>query len=305
MSGVPIKEITSLLRVTIQNWERDRVPRLGAALAYYVALSLAPTVVITIAVAGWAFGAKAAEGRLVSQIQGLVGQEATKAIQAMIEGAHDPSRGVVGTLLALVTFFFGATAVVSELTDALNTIWKVPDDMLSSTGQSIFKLVKERLLAFALVLGAGLFLLASVILNVWISVAGKYLRSVAVPPQVLVQAIDWAVSLVVITALLAFIFRVLPQVPLEWADVIPGAVLTSLLFTAGKFLLGVYLAQAGFTDTYGAAGSLVILLVWIYYSAQVVYLGAEFTRVYTLRFGSMVAAGCRRPAPNAEGHSRP
>jgi membrane protein len=262
---------------------------MGAALAYYIALSLAPTVLILLAIAGLAFGAQATEGRLVSQIQGFVGYEGAKAIQTIIEGARHSSRGIAATLLGLVTVFFAASAVVSELRDAMNTIWRVPEDTTSSTVRSIFNLVKERVLSFALVLAAGVFLMVSLIVNAWIFAAGKYLNSGAAPPQALVQATDGVVSFVVITVLIAFIFKALPRVPLHWGDVIIGAVVTSVLFAAGKLLLGVYLGKAGFTDTYGAAGSLVIVLVWVYYSAQVVFLGAEFTRAYTFRFGSMYA----------------
>ena len=222
----------------------------------------------------------------------------------MIQGAHRPSSGIVATLLGLVTLFFGATAVVTELRDTLNTIWRVPEDTASSRTRSLFNLVKERLISFALVLGPGLFLLTSLIVNTWLSAAGKYLSSVA-PPRVLIQTADWVVSFALITALFAFVFKVLPDVRLEWRDVSAGAVLTSLLFTAGQFLLGVYLGKAGFADSYGAAGSLVVLLVWVYYLAQVVYLGAEFTRAYALRFGSMFAATLDPSRPYAESYSRP
>jgi membrane protein len=290
MNRIPLKEIAPLLRFTVRNWQKDRAPRLGAALAYYMALSLAPTVVIILAVTGIAFGAKAAQGRLVWQIQGLVGHEGAKVIQSMIEGAHRSSSGIVATLLGLVTLFFGATAVVTELKDALNTIWRVPEDTATSRARSIFNLAKQRLLSFALMLGGGLFLLTSLIVNTWISAAGKYLSSIATPPRALIQTADWMVSFGLITALFAFIFKVLPDVRLTWGDVSAGAVLTSILFTAGKVLLGVYLGKAGFADSYGAAGSLVVLLVWVYYSAQVVFLGAEFTRAYALCFGSMFAA---------------
>ena len=286
MNHIPFKEIALLSKVAFQNWKNDKAPRMGAALAYYIALSLAPTVLILLAIAGLAFGAQAAEGRLVSQIQGFVGYEGAKAIQTMIEGARQ-SRGIAATVLGLVTVFFAASAVVSELRDAMNTIWRVPEDTTSSTVRSIFNLVKERLLSFALVLASGLFLVASLIVNAWIFAAGKYLNSGVAPPEALVQTTDWVVSFVVITVLFAFIFKVLPRVPLRWGDVTIGAVATSLLFTAGKVLLGVYLGKAGFADTYGAAGSLVIVLVWVYYSAQVLFLGAEFTRAYACRFGSM------------------
>jgi len=283
MSHIRLKEIAPLIRVTVQSWQKDRAPRLGAALAYYMALSLAPTLVILLAISSFAFGATGAESRLVSQIRGLVGGEGAKVIQSMIKGAHRSSSGIAATVLGLITLFFGATAVVGELRDALNTIWKVPEDTMCSRGRSVWNLVKERLLSFALVLGAGLFLLASLIVSAWRTAAGQYLNSVAAPPQALIRTADWLVSFVVITLLFAFIFKALPNVSLKWGDVIIGAVLTSLLFTAGKSLLGVYLGRASFTDTYGAASSLVILLVWIYYSAQVFYLGAEFTRAYACR----------------------
>ena len=260
---------------------------MGAALAYYIALSLAPTVLIVLAIVGFAFGAQAAEGRLVSQVQGLVGYEGAKPIQTMIEGARQSSRGLAATVLGLVTVFFASSAVVSELRDAMNTIWRVPEETASSTARSIFNLVKERLLSFVLVLASGLFLVVSLIVNAGIFAAGKYLNAGEALPVTLVQATEWVVSFVVITVLFAFIFKVLPRVPLHWGDVTLGAMVTSLLFAAGKILLGVYLGKAGFADTYGAAGSLVIVLVWVYYSAQVLFLGAEFTRAYACRFGSL------------------
>lgn len=286
MNRFPLKEIARLIPAAVRNWQNDKAPRLGAALAYYMALSLAPTIVIMLAMAGWAFGAKAATGRLVWQIQSLMGPQGALLVQTLIDGAHQPSHGIAATLLGLVTLFFGATAVVSELKDALNTIWRVPEESFATTGQTIFKLIEDRFLSFLLVLGAGFYLLVSVAFSAWISLAGRYIGPLTAPP-VLIRAVDWGVSFAVTTALLAFIYKVLPQVRLKWLDVISGAALTSLLFTTGKYLLGVYLAKAGFADTYGAAGSLVILLVWIYYTAQLLYLGAEFTRVYALRFGSL------------------
>jgi membrane protein len=225
----------------------------------------------------------------VFQIEGFVGYEGAQAIQTMIEGAHKSSSGVTATVLGLAAVFFASSAVVSELRDAMNTIWKIPEDTTSSAVRSIFNLAKDRLVSFALVLASGLFLVASLIVNAWIFETGKYLNSGAAPSKTLVQTADWVVSFVVITALIAFMFRFLPQAPLRWGDITLGAVVTALLFTAGKVLLGVYLGKADFTDTYGAAGSLVIVLVWVYYSAQVLYLGAEFTRVYACRFGSMRA----------------
>ena len=286
MTAIPLKEIAPLIRLTIRNWIDDKVPRLGAALAFYIALSLAPTLVILLAIAGLVFSAKASENRLILEVQGLVGQEGAKVIQAMIEGVHRPRSGIAAILLGLVPLFIGASAAVTELKDALNTIWRVPDDKTSSTARSVFNIVKARFLSFAVVLGAGLFLLTSLTVNAGISAAGPYFKPLTLP-RAFVQTVDWVIFFVVITVLFAFIFKVLPSVSLEWGDVIIGAVLTSFLFTAGKFLLGVYLGRAGFVDTYGAAGSLVILLVWVYYSAQVLFFGAEFTRAYTSRWGSV------------------
>ena len=224
MIRIPIKELVPIVKLTLWNWQQDRAPRMGAALAYYMALSLAPMVVIILAVTGLAFGAKAAQGRLVGQIQGLVGKEGAVVIQSMIEGAHRSSSGIVATVFGLATLFFGGTAMVSELRDALNTIWRVPEDTVSSRTRSFFNLVKERLLSFALVLGAGVFLLLSLIVNTWVSAAGTYLRWLVAPPLRLIQTVDWVISFVLITALFAFIFKAFPSVRLEWSDVAAGAV---------------------------------------------------------------------------------
>jgi membrane protein len=295
MNHIPFKQIGPLIRETFQNWVSDRAPRMGAALAYYIALSLAPTVLILLAVASFAFGAQAAEGRLVFQIQGLVGDEGARALQATIEGARRSSRGTAATLFGLVTVFFASSAVVSELRDAMNTIWHIPEDTASSAVRGIFNLVKDRLLSFALVLASGLFLIVSLIVNTWVFAAGKYLNSGVAPSEAVIQSTDWVVSFVVLTMLFALIFKALPRVPLKWSDVTLGAVATSVLFAAGKFLLGVYLGKAGFATTYGAAGSLILVLVWVYYSAQVLFLGAEFTRAYACRYGSRSAPKSNHP----------
>ena len=286
--AISLPHIVSLMGVTARNWHDDRAPRLGAALSYYVILSLAPAVVIILAVSGWAFGAKAAQGRLVWQIQSLVGSEGAKVIRTMIDGTHPQSTGLVATVLGLVTLFFGATAAVNELRDALNTIWRVPSDSSCSRAQGLLNLVIERLVSLALVLGAGLFVVASLIVTTWTSSMSRYLH--LAPSHAVVETVAWLISFAIITVLFAFIFKFLPGVALEWGDVVIGAVLTSLLFTAGKAVLGAYLVKAGFAGSYGAAGSLVILLVWVYYSAQVFFLGAEFTKAFACRFGSIFMA---------------
>ena len=286
MASIPLRQVGPLLRATVEYWYNDRAPRMGAALAYYMALSLAPTLVIMLAIAGFAFNAKTAQGGLIWQIQHVVGIEAAKLIQIIVEGAHRSGHGVAATVLGLFTLFFGATAAVNELRDDLNSVWQVPDDPTWSHARSAYNIIRDRLLSLAIVLCAGLYLLASLILNLWLSALYKYLNPAGVPPRVFSQSTGWLVSLLALTVLFALIFKLMPNVSLEWGDVAIGAVCTSLMFMAGKSLLGLYLGGAGFTDTYGAAGSLVILLVWVYYSAQVFFLGAEFTRAYTNRFGS-------------------
>jgi membrane protein len=245
-----------------------------------------------LAVVVWAFGTTVAESRVVQQIQDMVGQQGAKVIQKVMQEAHlpslgRPSHGLTAVLLGLVTLFFGAAAVISELRDALNTIWKVPDAPACGAGRTVLNAVKERLVSFALILGTGLFLLVTLSANVLLSIPAGYLRSVAAPSPGVVRYVDFVVSFIAVMALFAFIFKILPNVTLEWADVIAGAVLSSLLFTGGKLLLNLYLTKVGFSDTYGAAGSLVVLLVWIYYSAQMLYVGAEFAHVYASRYGSI------------------
>jgi membrane protein len=290
VGSIPLREVGPLLRVTVEYWYRDRAPRLGAALAYYMALSLAPSLVIMLFIAGFAFSAKIAQGGLIWQIQRMVGPEGAKLIQTIMQGAHRSGHGLPATALGLFTLFFGSTAAVNELRDDLNLVWQVPDDQSCSHARNAFNVVRDRLLSLAIVLGAGLYLLASLVLNLWVTTAARFLNPTANPHRFVTHGGEFLVSFVAISILFAGIFKWMPKVSLEWGEVIIGAVFTAVLFTAGKSLLGLYLGGAGFLDTYGAAGSLVILLVWVYYSAQVLFFGAEFTRAYTNRFGSKAAA---------------
>jgi membrane protein len=281
------RDAAFLIQVAFQNWQDDKAPRMGAALAYYIALSLAPTVLFLLAITVWAFGDYGAGGRFMKQIQGLVGDAGATAIRGMIENARRSSRGIPATVLGLITVFFAASTAMGELTDALNTIWRVPVDTTISTLRSAVIDLKSRLISFALVLAAGFFLVMSLSLNIRVFAGVRYLNAAIALPGVLIELTGWGVSFLLTTAFFAFIFKVLPHVPLRWSDVAAGAVGTATLFVAGKVFLGLYLANAAIGSTYGAAGSLVVVLVWVYYSAQVLYLGAEFTRAYTYRFGSL------------------
>jgi len=289
MNRVPFRfaEVIPLVRVASRNWQHHKAPRMGAALAYYIALALAPMVVILLAVASWVLGRPAAAIRFVPHIQSLLGYEGAQAIQTMIEGSRQPSRGMAAALLALITVFFAASAVVGELKDSMDTIWKVPADTPLSPIRHISRWAKERVTSSLLVFACGVFLVVSLLVNAEIFAVGRYLNSGVSLPSALVRTTDWVFSFIVITVLFAFIFKVLPRVRLRWSDVAFGAVGTAFLFVAGKAVLGIYIGRADFTDTYGAAGSLIVMLVWVYYSAQVLFLGAEFTRVYAHRFGSI------------------
>jgi membrane protein len=299
-SYLRVKELLGMFKETVSEWVNDKAPRLGASLAFYTLLSLAPLLVVIVAVAALVYGQEAARGQLVWQIQGLVGTDGAKAIQGLVQGAYKPGTGVIATLLGFLTLAFGASSVVVELRDALNTIWHVPLDRGGTGLSSIFRLAKERFYSFAMILGIGFLLLVSLVLNAWIAAMGKFFTSALPTPESLLHMATFLISFLVITFLFAAIYKMLPGVSLKWSDVAVGASVTSLLFTIGKQLIGLYLGKTSFGSTYGAAGSLVIVLVWVYYSAQLFFLGAEFTKVYTKTFGSQFASQFERvpPKPN-------
>lgn len=279
------RDLSSLVSTAIDNWFEHKVPRLGASLAFYTLLSLAPLLIIVIAIAGAVFGKDAAEGQLVWQIRDLIGKDGAETVQALLRGAHKPAAGTLATTLGLLTLFYGAGTVIAELRDALNTIWCVPPKKTSGF-RSILTMARDRTIAFTVVLGIGFLLLVSLTINAALSAIGdRFSSSLAMPPWVF-QAIDFMITYFVIAVLFAVMYKWLPNLALEWRDVILGALLTSFLFGLGKWAIGIYLGTAGVASTYGAAGSLVVVLVWVYYSAQIFFLGAEFTRAYAQLYGS-------------------
>ncbi len=281
-----VSEFTALAKDTIVKCNQDRVPRLGASLAFYTVLSLAPMVVVVLAVAGAVFGRQAAQGQLAWQIQDLVGARGAMAIQGIIDDARRPDAGVTATIIGLITLFLGAGAVVNELRDALNTIWDVPSNDHVSGWRSALYDVRDRIFSFAMVIGVGFFLLVSLAVNAFAAAAGSYLNSLLSAPPAMLQFMDSLLSFAVTAILFAVLYKLLPNVLLKWSDVAAGAVVTSVLFVLGKFLIGLYLSRTSVANAYGAAGSLVVVLLWVYYSAQVFFVGAEFTYVYTHRHGS-------------------
>jgi membrane protein len=272
----------TVLKKALAGWWNDNVPRMGAALAYYTLFSLAPILIVAIAVAGLAFGPEAVRGEIVGQIEGLVGRDGAQAVQAMLEGAGKPSSSIPATIIGVITFFLGATGAFLELQTALDAIWRVKPKV---RGSFLRDLVLQRLISFGLVVGVGFLLLTSLLVSAGLAALDKYMGHAYPGVAVLLQAVNVVVSLGVITLLFAMIYKVLPDVKLAWRDVWVGALVTAGLFTIGKFLIGLYLGTSGLASTYGAAGSVLVVLVWVYYSSQLILLGAEFTRAYVEQFG--------------------
>jgi len=268
------------------HWSQDNVPRLAASLAYYTILSSAPLLVISVGVASRFFGQKAAEGQLAWEIQNLVGGEAAQAIQAAVRGAHGNSAGLTVTLLSIIPLVVGASSAVVELHDALNTIWNVKEPDAGSWLQTLLRFLKQRLYLSLVVIAAGCLLLISLVASVFIATIGTYFAALLPTPEWVLHLAAFAASFIVVTLLFGAIYKLLPDVRLTWRDVVIGASVTSLLFTIGKQVIAIYLGRVGFESTYGAVWAAVILLVWVYYSAQMFFLGAEFTKIYARRYGS-------------------
>jgi membrane protein len=278
------------IRETGSRWIEHNAFRLAASLAFYTLFSLAPLLVIVVGLAGAFFGEEAVRGEVVAELRGLLGEESALVVQKAIADASIRSSGLGATLASTATLLFGATIVVSELQDALNTIWR----SRGAESWSAFDLVKKRLLSLALVVVIGFLLLVSLVASAVLNAAGAYLLVHLPAPAFLLEAGNFVVSFAAVTGLFAAVYKVLPDVHIDWGDVWVGALTTAALFMLGKTLIGAYLGQSAIGSTYGAAGSLATILVWVYYSALTVLLGAEFTYVYA-----------RRRRPPAPGEERP
>ena len=284
--------IGRLARDSVSAWLDDYAPSMGAAISYYTVFSIAPLMLIVIAMAGLFLGADAASGRVFAELEGLIGAEGANAIQAMVRSASDPERSAFGTLIGIITLLIGATTVFAELQSALDRIWRAP---AATKSESVIQLVRARLLSFGLILAVGFLLLVSLVVSVAVSALGNWWAPYFGGWQTLLQSVNFVFSLVIVTMLFAFIYKWLPRVKIGWRDVWIGAAVTGVLFTAGKFLIGLYIGKSGIVSGFGAAGSLVVVLIWVYYSAQIFLLGAEFTWLYAYRFGSR--RGEASPAP--------
>jgi len=275
-SWLQLKVLLRMCQQASTEWTKDNAQRLGASIAFYTLLSLAPLIVIVVAVAAVAFGHEASQSRLASEIQRLAGPDVARTIQQTLLRGYQPRTGVIATLLGLATLALAATSVFVELHDAMNTIWNVPRPLDRNKLAAIVRLIRGRLYSFATVLSVGFLLLASLVLNAWIAAIG-----IAVP-----RAATFTIFFLVIAMLFAVLYKIVPDVNLKWTDVALGALITSLLFTIGKQVAGLYFANTHLRSAYSAAGSPIIVLLWIYYSAQLVFWGAEFSKVYTKTLGS-------------------
>jgi membrane protein len=276
---------------TINEWLEDNVPSLGAALAYYTALSIAPLLVIALAIAALFLGEEAAHGGVMQQMKSLIGEQGAKAIEDMIASANKPSSGILATVLSVVVLLFGASGVFGQLQHSLNTIWEVEP----KPGRGLWGMIRDRFLSLAMVLGIAFLLLVSLVLDAALSALTKLLGPVSQSLPWLAEAIHLGVSFIVIALLFAMLFKFLPDAKIAWRDVWLGSLLTAALFIVGKFAIGLYLGHSGMASSYGVAGSFVVLLVWVYYSAQILFFGAEFTQVYSNLYGSRIV-----PAENAQ-----
>ena len=268
----------SLFKVSALSWMKHKDARLGAALAYYSIFSLGPIVMIAITIAGLFFGEEIVRSQVGELIKGLMGETGAQAVNTMLTGANsEAEKGIVPTLIGVGALIFAAVGVVVQLKDALNTVWEVEDTKVSG----IWNFIRTYILSIAAVIAVGFLLLVSLLLTAVISAMGKYFSHIA--PEVLMQPIGFVGSFLIIALLFAMMFKWLPDAEVSWRDVWPGALLTALLFEAGKFLIGLYIGKQGLEFTFGAAASLVVVLIWVYFSAQIVLMGAEFTRASALR----------------------
>lgn len=289
-----LEHIWDLIRKSIEAWVDDYAPSMGAALAYYTLFSTAPLLIIAIAVAGLFFGQEAARGEIVAQIQGVIGREGAIAVQGLLKSANEPARGVFLTAVGIITLIIGATTVFTELQSDLDRIWRVP---APEKGNGIWILLRTRLLSFGLVLGLGFLLLVSLIISAAIAAFGKWWGGVFEGWEALLQALNFSISFAITTLLFALLYKLMPRARIAWRDVWVGAGVTALLFESGKFLIGLYLGKTSVASGFGAAGSLVVLLVWVYFAAQIFLLGAEFTWVYSNEYGSKAAQAGQKSSP--------
>lgn len=283
-----LSDLPVMLKRTYQDWKEDRASRLAASLAYYTIFSIAPLLVIAIAVAGFIWERESVEAQVMGQVQGLVGVEGANFVGDLIESASGRAEGVIATIIGVITLLFGALGVFNELHNSLNIIWEVKEEKAEGFWQAVKKAVVDRFLSFTMVLGIGFLLLVSLVVSAGLSATQELLGNAFPIPEFFLQLINLIISIGVITVLFAMIYKYLPDAEIPWRFVWLGAFVTAILFSLGKLLIGLYLGNSAVASSFGAAGSLVLLLVWVYYSAQILFFGAEFTQVYANMYGPKI-----------------
>jgi membrane protein len=283
-----ISNLPTLFKLSYQDWKEDKASRLSAALAYYTIFSLAPMLLIIIALTAFFWQKEVVQTQVLNQIEGLVGAQGREFVSGLLSSASNPAKGILATIVGIITLLFGALGVFNELHNALNTIWEVKEEETTGFVESIKKVIFGRLLSFTMILGIGFLLLVSLVISAALSAVQETIGNAIPLSEILLQIVNLIISIGVITVLFAMIFKILPDAEIAWRDVWPGAFVTALLFSLGKFLIGLYLGNSSVGSSFGAAGSLVLLLLWIYYSAQILLFGAEFTQVYANKFGSKI-----------------
>jgi membrane protein len=276
-------QVTQVFKTAASEWMSHRAASKGAALAYYTLFSIAPILVLVIAIAGFFYGRDAAQGQLLGQLKGLMGAKGAEAIQLVLAGAHNKDSGLMATIVAAVLLVFGATSVFAELKDSLDEIWDVPPPKDASWWDT----VRTRLLSFSLVLVLAFLLMVSLVVSAGLALVENFVGGLWKDAAMLLGWVASLISFLVIAVLFGVIYKLLPRIKLSWHDVTIGALGTAAMFTLGKFLIGLYIGNSGVADSFGAAGSLIALLLWVYYSAQIFFLGAEFARQYALQLGSL------------------
>ena len=287
-------QIWGLVKATFSSWLDDYAPSMGAALAYYTMFSIAPLLLIVISTAGLIFGEEAVRGEIFGQLRGLMGDEGARAVQSLLESVSSPEEGKAGTIIGTVLLLIGATTVLSELQDAFDRIWHVPP---KDKEGGVWGVLRSRLLSFGMILGIGFLMMVSLVFSAALAALGKWWGPFFSDLEIIVGAVNFVFSFALATTVFAMLYKFMPRVTIHWRDVWAGTAVTALLFTIGKSLIGLYIGKSAVSSGFGAAGSLVVVLVWVYYSAQIFLLGAEFTKVYSQAHGSRK----KQPLPEDEG----
>jgi membrane protein len=292
-----LRQCWTLVKSAATSWMDDYAPSMGAALAYYTMFSIAPLLLIVISVAGLVFGTEAARGEIFAQLQGLMGETGAKAVEGLLESVNKPAQSVPAAAIGFAVLVIGATTVFGELQDALDRIWRAPARDRSG---GLWGLLRSRLLSFGMILGIGFLLMVSLVVSAALSALGRWWGPAFGAWELTLNAVNFVVSFGFVTVVFAMIYKLMPRVHIQWRDVWVGAAVTAMLFTIGKLLIGLYIGKSGVASTFGAAASIVVVMVWVYYSAQIFLMGAEFTWVYAHIFGSLkgqARPGAADPVP--------